>query len=261
MKNNFLTHFSLSAIIVFVFFSYCGIIFAQENSSPVNQDSSIPEVKEAFPKNEPVDLYIDGIRLYSDLYVGIPAEIEATIVNDTGIEANDVTIGFASGDGAVDRKIISVAPKRRQRVSFLWSPKTSGKQNISISIIYTNDPNAQNNQQAELVEVRNESFVDVRVADVKVPLELIVNQMASVEVTVVNDSDVEIKEANVILNTDDGFKDLKRILLRPRSSEYAFFSWVPRNAGSQFISISIECKEDLNSGNNELKVPLEVKLP
>ena len=243
--------FFLSAS-VFVLALVSGIAEAQDKQPPAG------EAQSALRKDEPVDLSIDSIRLFHDLYVGLAAEIEVAVVNNTDAEARDVGVGFASDDGSSDRQIIAVGPKARERVNLKWAPKSSGKHRIVVSIVSINDTNPLNNQQAELVEVSNQTYVDLKVVSAKIPPELSVGTLANIEAEISNDADVEIREADVLLNTDDGFKDLKRVTIRPKSTEEVVFSWVPRNPGAQNISISVVCKEDADPNNNELKVPVEV---
>jgi len=243
-----------------LFLAGSGFALAQAGNAEQAQEKEPPVVgaQGTTQKEEPVDLSIDSIRLVNDLYVGIPAEIDVAVLNEAGAPASDVSVVFASEDGATDKQVISVGPKGRERVKLKWTPKTEGKQKIIVSVISKNDTDPQNNQQAEWVEVRKGAFVDLKISDIKVPAELYVDRLANIETVAVNDADIQIQEANVILNADDGFKDLKRILLRPKSSELVVFSWVPRNPGKQNISVSVECKEDADLTNNELKVPVEV---
>jgi hypothetical protein len=236
-----------------------GFTLAEVNSAPEAQKQQpVPQAQGNVGKEEPVDLSIDSIRLVNDLYVGIPAEIDVAVVNEVSAPASDVSVIFASEDGATDKQVITVGSCGRERVKLKWTPKTQGRQKIIVSVVCKNDTDPQNNQQTESVEVRKGAFVDLKISDIKVPAELYVDRLANIEAVAVNDADIQIQEANVILNADDGFKDLKRILLRPKSSELVVFSWVPRNPGKQNISVSVECKEDAYLNNNELKVPVEV---
>jgi len=255
-----------SFLLVGLIFIVGGVLVFSKANSATQAEPQQPAVakpaaqtQEVQQKEGPVDLSIDSIRLFNDLYVGLPAQIEVAVVNNTDIQALNVGVGFAADEGSSDRQIIAVGPKARERVKLKWAPRSSGKHRIVVSIVSKFDTNPLNNQQAEFVEVSKETYIDVKIASAKIPPELSAGAQVFIEAEIANDADVEIREACVILNTDDGFKDLKRLTLRPKASEFVVFSWVPRNPGAQNISISVECKEDMNPGNNELKIPVEVK--
>ena len=249
-------------IIISLILLRCGPLFAQTAAAPVAQQQPVAVEAQAAPQPDlPVDISIESIRLFNDLYVGLSAKIEVEIANNADAQAQDVSVGFASDDGSADRQIIVLGPKSKERVNLNWVPKSAGRHRIVVSIVSRNDPSPLNNQQVEFVEVSSETYVDLKIVSAKISPELYSGSLVNIEAEILNDADVEIKEANVILNTDDGFKDLKRASILPRSSAIVIFSWVPRNPGAQNISLSVECEEDMNPGNNELKIPVEVKIP
>lgn len=252
---------SQAIIIASLFSLRCGSLFAQEAAAPEaqQQPAAAVEPQPAAAADLPVDISIESIRLFNDLYVGLTAEIEVEIVNNTGADARDVSVGFASDDGSADRQIIALGPDSRERVKLKWVPKRAGKRRIVVSIVSKNDTTPLNNQQVEFVEVSSQTYVDLKIVSAKIPPELCPGSMVNIEAEIANDSDVQIREANVLFNTDDGFKDLKRTAIPPKSSAIVEFSWVPRDPGAQSISLSVECREDMNSGNNELKIPVLVK--
>ncbi len=238
-------------IIISFFLLSCGSLFAQ---TPVAVEA------QAGPQSDlPIDISIESIRLFNDLYIGLLARIEVEIANNSDAQAQDVRVGFASDDGSADRQVIALGPKARERVSFSWAPKSAGKHRIVVSVASKNDTSPLNNQQVEFVEVSSETYVDLKIVSAKIPPELYSGSLVNIEAEIFNDADVQIREANVILNTDDGFKDFKRTSILPKSSAVVVFSWMARNPGAQNISISVECKEDMNAGNNELKIPVDVK--
>jgi hypothetical protein len=238
-------------IIISFFLLSCGSLFAQ---TPVAVEA------QAGPQLDlPIDISIESIRLFNDLYIGLLARIEVEIANNSDAQAQDVRVGFASDDGSADRQVIALGPKARERVSFNWAPKSAGKHRIVVSVASKNDTSPLNNQQVEFVEVSSETYVDLKIVSAKIPPELYSGSLVNIEAEIFNDADVQIREANVILNTDDGFKDFKRTSILPKSSAVVVFFWMPRNPGAQNISLSVECKEDMNAGNNELKIPVDVK--
>ncbi|MCX5705261.1 MAG: hypothetical protein NTZ92_04290 [Candidatus Omnitrophica bacterium] len=250
---------SVLMIIISLFLLRYGSLFAQTAAVPEAQQQPAVEA-EALPKPDlPVDISIESIRLFNDLYVGLAAEIEVEIINNTDVQAHDVSVGFTSDDGSTDRQMIALGPSSRERIKLKWIPKGPGKRRIVISIVCKNDTSPLNNQQVEFVEVSSETYVDLKIVSAKIPPELYSGSLANIEAEIANDADVEIREANIIFNADDGSKDLKRVSILPKSSAIVMFSWVPRNPGAQNISLSVECKEDMNAGNNELRVPVEVR--
>jgi len=246
--------------IISFFLLSCGPLFAQTAAAPVAQQQPVAVEAQVAPQPDlPVDISIESIRLFNDLYVGLTAKIEVEIANNADAQAQDVSVGFASDDGSADRQIIVLGPKSKERVNLNWVPKSAGRHRIVVSIVSRNDPSPLNNQQVEFVEVSSETYVDLKIVSAKISPELYSGSLVNIEAEILNDADVQIREANVILNTDDGFKDFKRTTILPGSSVVVVFSWVPRNPGAQNISLSVECKEDMNAGNNELKIPVDVK--
>ena len=251
---------SVSKVIFGLFLLRCGSLFAQTAAAPeAQQQPAVVEAQIASQPDLPVDISIESIRLFNDLYVGLSAKIEVEVANNSDVQAQDVRVGFASDDGTADRQVIALEPKARERVSYNWAPKSAGKHRIVVSIVSRNDTSPLNNQQVEFVEVSSETYVDLKIVSVKIPPELYSGSLVNIEAEIFNDADVQIREANVVLNTDDGFKDFKRTSIFPKSSAVVLFSWMPRSPGAQNISLSVECKEDMNAGNNELKIPVEVR--
>jgi hypothetical protein len=257
-----MTKTSLSSLFCALFL-FCGsaVLFAQGAEAPSSGQKIIdaPQAAEPALKEEPSDISVDSIRLFNDLFVGFPAEVDVGVVNESAAAAKEVTVTFTSDDGCNDSQTVSLGPNGRVSVRLRWVPKAEGKQKIAASVTSKTDPNPQNNRMTETVEVRKENLVDLRITDIKLPDVFYVDRLANIEVAVFNDADIGIKEATVILNTDDGFKDLKRISLQPKSPEFVIFSWVPRTPGSQNISVVTECKEAVNLSSSERKVAVEVR--
>jgi hypothetical protein len=222
-------------------------------------DSQNPAAEQAFVQG-PVDLAVDSVRMYNDLFVNREAELDIVIENEADAEARDAKIVLVCEDGYSDQQVVTFGPLERKSLKFYWTPISPGKQKIHILVITPFDTDQTNNQQWETVEVRKESFVDPKVISVKVtPGQVLAGNMVNIEATLENDSDVEVREVSVVLNAEDGFKDLKRVSLKPKATESVVFSWVPREPGTKNVSVAIECAEDVELNNNEVKVPVEVK--
>lgn len=109
-----------------------------------------------------------------------------------------------------------------------------------------------------VIEVKKEP-IDILFIELRPPREMLVNQSCDIEAILKNDSGVEIREAIVNFETEDGFKDRKIISIRPHSQERIKFSWIPRKEGRQRLTGMLECREDENTRNNSISQPVEVR--
>jgi hypothetical protein len=229
--------------------------------TPVSQRGITEERKlasETRKEAQPVDLSVEDLRARGDLLVGKKAEIEVSVKNNSDIDIRDCGVVFKSEDGFTDKKTVSLRGKGKERLKFDWTPKKDGRQRITATVEYKDDSNPRNNEVSETVEVKKEEQVDLSVKELRVPREAYVGKPADIEVIIANETNTDVKECIVRIESEDGMRDKTRIALRPRSQERARFTWTPRRDGRQTIKASIECREDMNSRNNEASQPVMV---
>ncbi|MEA3368908.1 MAG: carboxypeptidase-like regulatory domain-containing protein [Candidatus Ratteibacteria bacterium] len=215
--------------------------------------------EETRPEIEPVDLSIEGIKVPREILINQASSIEVKVKNYSVVDIGECRVFFETEDGYKDKKRISLRGREQKRLRFSWTPQRDGRQKIAVSIECREDTNSRNNQKFQIIEVKKEEPVDVSIGNMRCPREIPVNQKADIEVKVKNESGVDIRECWVLFETEDGYRDKKRIFLRGRGRERVRFSWTPRKDGRQKVTASIECREDKNPRNNRVSQIVEVK--
>lgn len=108
-------------------------------------------------------------------------------------------------------------------------------------------------------ETKQEQTIDLSIEDIKVAQNISLGQSTEVEVSVRNNSSIEIKDCRITFSSEDGTTKSERVSLRPQEREKVRFEWVPRKDGRQKISAALEYKEDMNTANNQASEMVDVK--
>jgi hypothetical protein len=117
----------------------------------------------------------------------------------------------------------------------------------------------QLSKEAVREEAKKEQQVDLLIEDIKVAPNVSLGQKAEVEVSVRNNSSMEIRDCRITFSSEDGTTKSERVSLRPQEREKVRFEWVPRKDGRQKISAALEYKEDMNTANNQASEMVDVK--
>ena len=108
-------------------------------------------------------------------------------------------------------------------------------------------------------ETKQEQTVDLSIEDIKVAQNISLGQGTEVEVSVRNNSNVEIKDCRITFSGEDGTMKNEKVSLGPRARERVRFEWVPRKEGRQKLSVALEYKEDVDRANNKADEMVDVK--
>ncbi|MCX7926527.1 MAG: carboxypeptidase regulatory-like domain-containing protein [Candidatus Omnitrophica bacterium] len=106
---------------------------------------------------------------------------------------------------------------------------------------------------------KTEESVDVAIEKVQVSEEIFWKEKASINVSVKNNCQSEIRECSVIVQSDDGWQQEKEITLKPQETSVLEFFWQPNQLGKQRIQATVNCPDDNNKRNNKGLVTVEVK--
>ncbi|MDD5614494.1 MAG: CARDB domain-containing protein, partial [Candidatus Omnitrophica bacterium] len=91
-------------------------------------------------------------------------------------------------------------------------------------------------------------------------LEIYVADNVEFTVTIRNNSNQEVREITLKVESEDGLRENKRnISLRPNAVERIKFIWVPKKSGMQKLTASLDYREDSDSRNNQRSQRFEVK--
>jgi len=218
----------------------------------------IPISEEKEP-TEQIDLSLERIETKGEILLNEKTELTVWIRNKSKSLVEKCAILLETEDGFQDKKVLAISPNKLERVSFSWTPRKEGKQKIIAYLEYPQDADPKNNKITEIVEVKGKKEVDLSITDIRLRRIIIAGEPSDIEVSVKNDSGIEIREALVILETEDGFRDKKTISLRPYTQERIRFTWTPHREGRQRITATLECREDQNPRNNSLSQEVEVR--
>jgi|GEM_PF-5451903 len=218
----------------------------------------IPISEEKEP-TEQIDLSLERIETKQEIIVNEKTELTVWIRNKSKSLVEKCAILLETEDGFQDKKVLDISPNKLERVSFSWTPRKEGRQRIGAYLEYPQDADPKNNKITEIVEVKGKKEVDLSITDIRLRRIIIAGEPSDIEVSVKNDSGIEIREALVILETEDGFRERKTIPLRPNAQERIRFTWTPHREGRQRITATLECREDQNPRNNSLFQEVEVR--
>ncbi|MFA6379221.1 MAG: CARDB domain-containing protein, partial [Candidatus Omnitrophota bacterium] len=219
---------------------------AQPREERVNEEKVFPDIE------------IENIKVAQELSLGARAEITVSVKNNTKIETPLFEVRFETEDGFKASQKISLAPGRKERVVFEWEPKQEGQPNITVTAEYREDPNPANNSLSQRVKVLGAAKPDVAVNSIRLPREISLEKMIDIEVVLKNESQADVRECLVMMESEDGFQDKTNVSLGPRAQEKILFSWTPRREGRQRLTITAEVEGDVNSSNNKLTESVEV---
>jgi len=213
--------------------------------------------------NEGVDLSIENINTSSrkrNISVDDEIEIIVNFKNNSNQKLNRAIVQIKADDGFRENKdIINLKPNALGRINFHWIPKKAGKRTVEANIDYKDDSNTRNNKLSKTIVVMAKEKLDVSIKEMKIKGDCRIGEPIDVEIIVKNESSVEIKECSVVFESENGFKNKKRLSLRSNGQERVRIKWEPRKKGRQKILAKVECLNDVNSTNNELKQIVEVK--
>ena len=113
----------------------------------------------------------------------------------------------------------------------------------------------------EQCTVNGQPKPDISVSGIRLPREIYPEKDTIIEVSLRNESAVDIKECWATIEISDGFSDKKRLSLGPNAQERISFSWQPKQEGPQKITVIAETENDANPGNNRLSETCEIMRP
>lgn len=205
-----------------------------------------------------IDIEVESVDIPSELYAGKPAEITAYIRNNSKVNAPDCEVRFESEDGFKTSQKLSLGPGRRERVRFSWEPKREGSQKISVAVEFRSDSTPANNSVSQRAFVKGAARPDVSIGAIKVPREIYAEKETEITVTLKNESELDIKDCVVMIESEDGFREKEMLSLGPRCRERVSFRWVPKKEGRQRLTAIAEAEDDASPNNNKLSETVEV---
>ncbi len=204
------------------------------------------------------DLSIEDLILPREIYSGISASITVRIKNNSKLNIPGCIVFLSTDTGYHQEEKISLSPNGTVTKQFAWIPKSEGPDALTVAISYPQDTNPQNNKKTERVRVMKQEDLDLAVVDIRTPDQINLGEPVKVEVLLANETNIECRGCYVLFETQDGFRDKTEVRIRPNSKERALFTWTPKEPGRQRISAALECRQDSNPNNNQIKQTVEV---
>ncbi|OPY77534.1 MAG: hypothetical protein A4E64_01077 [Syntrophorhabdus sp. PtaU1.Bin058] len=227
-----------------------------------------------FETNKQIDLagHLDATKLYvtygdraggkSPVYsADIPA---ASQVQTAQTQTSQVQTSQPAGQqGAQQGQAQTGAPSGSSSGAQTQAASSSGGQaQAPGSIAGTSQKPAQDKERLSVAiskaEVKQEQ-VDLSIDDIRVAQNISLGQSTEIEVSIRNNSNVEIKDCRITFSGEDGTTKNEKVSLGPRARERMKFEWTPRKEGRQKISVALDYKEDTNRINNKADETVDVK--
>ena len=108
------------------------------------------------------------------------------------------------------------------------------------------------------VEMQEEQKIDVSVEEIKVDEKVILGKESPVEIQLKNLSGSEAEKCLFTFEADDGFKETKKISLRPKHREKIMINWTPKVEGRQTLRCELQYDGDTDMSNNKASQRVEV---
>jgi len=103
--------------------------------------------------------------------------------------------------------------------------------------------------------------IDISIADVILPREIIAGKPVDLEIKISNNSDSVLEDCSFSISIDDGFRERQMVSLKQRATETVRFNWIPRKDGKLWLEAGIKPHrgvEERDSRNNEIRKMIEV---
>jgi hypothetical protein len=112
---------------------------------------------------------------------------------------------------------------------------------------------------AVIREEKRESPPDMSVDDIKEPRDVVVGKKIDIEVRIKNNSDQDVKNCSVTIESDDGLSERKTESVKGKGRETVKVDWTPKAAGKHSVKASVDVKGDPDASNNTRSITVDVK--
>ncbi len=217
-----------------------------------------------FETNKQIDLagHLDATKLYvtygdraggkSPVYsAGIPAASQAQISQTTAQQGGQTQEGSSSGGQAQTSSAGQTAPSFAGQTQTASSDADASRRTV--------EEKKKLSRETVREEAKKEQQVDLLIEALRVAPNISQGQKTEVEVSVRNNSSIEIKDCRITFSSEDGTMKSEKVSLRPQGREKVGFEWTPRKDGRQKVSAALEYKEDRNTANNQASETVDVK--
>ncbi len=217
-----------------------------------------------FETNKQIDLagHLDATKLYvtygdraggkSPVYsASIPAASQAQTSQTTAQQGGQTQEGSSSGGQAQTSSAGQTAPSSAGQTQTASSGADASRRTV--------EEKKQLSRETVREEAKKEQQVDLLIEALRVAPNISQGQRTEVEVSVRNNSSIEIKDCRITFSSEDGTMKSEKVSLRPQGREKVGFEWTPRKDGRQKVSAALEYKEDMNTANNQASETIDVK--
>jgi len=233
--------------------------------STTTQPSFTPSVSQEKPQ-EQIEIELVDLNIPQEVNLGERVEITARVKNYSKLSIKNCSLSLEIEDGFKEQKGFSLKAETLERIKFLWQPKKEGIFKVKAEVLIPEglvDKDTRNNAIEERIKVKPKVEVDLSILDISLPPEVHIGREVEIEITVLNDSEIEAKDCELNISIGDGSRDKKTLSLKPKAREKSIFRWTPRSEGNFRIEVKIDPPkglEDKNIRNNTSTKTVNVEI-